>query len=151
VVIVGETTPKFRDYRDHLQAEIERAGLSERIIFHGSRPSAELPALFQGMSLVAALSRNEGFGLTVLEAMASGCAVLASQAGAWPDIMTDGIHGETVPCDDLPATRAALSKLLAADLSGIARTNRQHVEQHYSVEQEAASLVHYYQSLLPVS
>lgn len=151
VVIVGETLPKFRNYRDELQKEIEQAGLSRRIIFHGARPSDELPRLFQGMSLVAALSRNEGFGLTILEAMASGCAVLASHAGAWQDIVTPGVHGEIVPCDDLAATRAALEKLLATDLTALARINRRDVEDHYSVQREAGALVDYYEEILDLS
>jgi mannosyltransferase len=148
IVIVGETTPKFRDYEQKLQRQIKEAGLAERIIFHGKRPGSELPGLFQGMTAVAALSRNEGFGLTVLEAMAAGCAVLASHAGAWQDIISEGVHGHLVPCDDVSATRSALKKLLAADLEKMSRTNRRHIEDHYSVEREARALVDYYRSVL---
>jgi len=148
VVIVGETTPKFRDYQINLQSMIDEAGLHERIVFHGKRPGSELPALFQGMSLVAALSRNEGFGLTVLEAMACECAVLASHAGAWQDVITEGRHGFTVPCDDVQATTAALEKLLSTDLHKMGRAGRAHVEAHYSVQREAAALVAFYQRIL---
>lgn len=148
VVIVGETTPKFRDYQNQLQQKINKAGLRDRIIFHGKRPGSELPALFQGMSLVAALSRNEGFGLTVLEAMASEAAVLASHAGAWQDIITDGLHGFTVPCDDLESTRKALAKLLKADLLSMGKAGRKHVEAHYTIDREASALVDYYQKVL---
>jgi len=148
IVIVGETTPKFKSYHEDLQQKIDQAGLSSRIIFHGKRPAGELPRLFQGMSLVAALSRNEGFGLTVLEAMASGCTVLASHAGAWQDIITNGLHGETVACDDVPATSRALEQLLATDFDKTAANNRRHVEKHYSVNGEAAALAAYYRSIL---
>ena len=121
--------------------------LNERIIFHGSRPSSELPGLFQGMSLVTALSRNEGFGLTVLEAMASDCAVLASHAGAWQDIITEGIHGFTVPCGDVEATRDSLANLIAhpEKLLGMGRAGHSHVEEHYTTEREATALCDYYQ------
>jgi len=148
IIIVGETTPKFRDYQDQLEKKIANAGLTERIIFHGNRPSSELPGLFQGMSIVAALSRNEGFGLTVLEAMASGCAVLASHAGAWQDIVEDKVHGYSVPCDDIDATRAALAKLLADDLHAMALKGRQTVEQSYTVQSEARALTDFYQEIL---
>jgi mannosyltransferase len=149
LVIVGETTPKFREFQHDLEQEIATAGLSKRILFHGQRPGDELPALFQGMSLVAALSRNEGFGLTVLEAMASGCAVLSSQAGAWQDIVRKGVHGFTVPCDDLAATREKLAQLLAneATLLDMGRAGRKHVEENYSIEGEAHALCDYYQRL----
>lgn len=148
IIIVGETTPKFRDYQKQLQAKIEAAGLSKRIIFHGKRPGSELPGLFQGMSLVAALSRNEGFGLTVLEAMASNCAVLASHAGAWQDIITEDVHGLTVPCDDIPATTNALARLLDANLAEMGAAGRQEVEKNYTIQREAASLVDFYQRTL---
>ena len=148
VIIVGETTPKFRDYQNTLQAKVEKAGLSKRIIFHGKKPSNALPGLFQGMSIVAALSRNEGFGLTVPEAMASGCAVLASHAGAWQDIITEGLHGFTVPVDDLEATQASLEKLLDTDLEVMGSAGREHVEKHYTIQREAKSLVDFYQKIL---
>jgi len=148
IIIVGETTPKFQNYQADLQRKIDEAGLTKRIIFHGKQPGSELPTLFQGMSLVAALSRNEGFGLTVPEAMASGCAVLASHAGAWQDIVTEGRHGSLVPCDDLDATREKLDLLLKADLLKMGQAGRAHVEEHYTVAREAAALVGYYQSIL---
>ena len=148
IVIVGETTPKFCDYQNKLEEKINQAGLQDRIIFHGKRPGSELPALFQGMSLVAALSRNEGFGLTVLEAMASGCAVLASHAGAWQDIITEGSHGFTVPCDDLAKTREVLNKLLNSELHKMGHNGRLQVEENYTIQNEAKSLVGFYEKIL---
>ncbi|MDB4284058.1 glycosyltransferase family 4 protein [Akkermansiaceae bacterium] len=149
LVIIGETTPKFRDYQEALEKKVAAAGLSERVIFHGKRPGSELPALFQGMSLVAALSRNEGFGLTVLEAMASGSAVLASHAGAWQDIISEGIHGFTVPCDDLSATREKLATLISDHdtLLEMGRAGRRHVEEHYTIDREAQSLCDFYRKI----
>lgn len=149
IVVVGETTPKFLSYQTALQQKIADAGLTDRIIFHGKRPGAELAGLFQGMSLVAALSLNEGFGLTVLEAMASGCAVLASHAGAWEDIITEGEHGYTVPCGNVVATRERLAQLIADpdQFPAMAKAGRSHVERHYSVAGEASALCDYYRHL----
>ncbi|MGJ8697642.1 MAG: glycosyltransferase family 4 protein [Verrucomicrobiaceae bacterium] len=149
IVIVGETTPKFIPFQKEYEEKIAAAGLSDRIIFHGKRPGSELPGLFQAMSLVTALSRNEGFGLTVLEAMASGSAVLASHAGAWQDIITEGDHGYTVPCGDVEATRTKLALLMAdpEKLLQMGRAGRQHVEAHYSIEREAAALCDFYRHL----
>jgi len=146
IVIVGETTPKFREFQNELEQKIAAAGLSDRFIFHGKRPGDELPELFQAMSLVTSLSRNEGFGLTVLEAMASGCAVLASHAGAWLDIVSDGIHGYSVPCGDVSATREKLEFLISRedDLSKMGQAGRRHVEENYSIQREAKALCSYY-------
>ena len=149
IVIVGETTPKFTAYQARLEAMVAEAGLSERVRFLGKQPHARLPELFQAMSLVVALSRNEGFGLTVPEAMASGCAVLASHAGAWRDIIREDTDGLTVPCDDVPATRAALERLFqdAGALETMGAAGRQRVEDKYAVGMEAKALADYYRWL----
>ena len=49
--------------------KIKAAKLEERILFIGKQPFDEIPKIFQGMKVVAALSRNEGYGLTPLEGM----------------------------------------------------------------------------------
>ena len=149
IVVVGELTPKHRDYQNRLEEKIATAGFGERVVFLGKRPASELPGLFRAMSLVAALSRNEGFGLTVLEAMASECAVLASHAGAWQDIVREGIDGHTVPCDDREAVQDKLDLLLAdpEQLTILGKAGRHRVEERYSIEREANALCEYYRRL----
>jgi len=152
VIICGETTPENRPYQDKLQAEIDAAGLTERFIFLGKQPFAELPKLFRAMTIVAALSRNEGFGLTILEAMASGATVIASEAGAWQDIVRDGVDGYIVPCDDLTATKGKLDLLMSepAKLDEMGAEGRQRVEQCYSLERETKDLTTFLSSLAVV-
>jgi glycosyltransferase involved in cell wall biosynthesis len=48
----------------------------------------------------------------VLEAFASGCAVVATAAGGVPAILTDGQHGLLVPCNDHQSAADALLRLL---------------------------------------
>ena len=101
------------------------------------------------MHLVTALSRNEGYGLTVLESMASGTSVIASEAGAWQDIVRPGLTGEIVPCGDIIATRNKL-KLLLSDiqkLEEMGRNGRKIAEENYSLKNEAYSLTHYFWKL----
>ncbi len=149
IVVVGETTSKYEAYLESLKNRIRSEGFDERFIFLGMQEFERIPALFRGMSIVAALSRNEGFGLTVLEAMASGCSVVASDAGAWADIIKNEF-GRLVPRDDLDHTVEALKELLslpsgALDAMGVkARTE---IEKNYSIEQEAKHLVDFYRSL----
>lgn len=72
--------------RDREQAELVaeslRCNLGERIEVLGHVPAADLPALLQGATLFLFPSLYEGFGLPVLEAMATGTAVLASDVPA---------------------------------------------------------------------
>jgi mannosyltransferase len=145
VIVCGETTPDQQSFQDDLQKKIASAGLTDRMIFIGKQPFSELPQLFRAMTIVTALSRNEGFGLTVPEAMASGAAVLASEAGAWKDIVRDGIDGYLVPCDDLAATQEKLDLLMSDPnrLIEMGRAGRQRVEDHYTIEREARAICNF--------
>jgi len=147
--IVGAIAPDQQDFVKQLQKEIDQAGLSKRIKFTGELPFDNIPTLFRKMDLVLALSLNEGFGLTVLEAMSSGCAVLTSDAGAWPDIVASGVHGDIVKAGDLKATKEALTQLLSdrARLKKMGEAGRSHVLQHYKIEQESRALCSIYKRL----
>lgn len=69
---------------------VKQAGLSERIIFTGFiKNSKEIQSWYRALDIVVCASHKEGFGLPALEAMASKCAVIATKAGAWPEIISD--------------------------------------------------------------
>jgi len=149
IVIIGKTTPKFASFQEELQKEIDEAGLSERILFLGELPFSEVKTYFQAVSLVTALSRNEGFGLTVLEAMASGTAVLASEAGAWKDILAETFPEQLVRTGDLQSAKEALESILEGkrDLGAFGGRARVLAESCYSIDREARALVDYYQRM----
>ena len=63
--------------------------VSERVLFLGYVPDANLPGLYANAELFVLPSFDEGFGLPILEAMASGTPVLAAAAGALPEIVAD--------------------------------------------------------------
>lgn len=148
-VVVGAISSSNREFVDKLKAKVEEAGLSERIIFTEELPFEQLPPIFSALSLVCALSDNEGFGLTVLEAMSSGAAVLATQAGAWEDIIRIGEDGYIVPVNNQAAVREKMDILLSDPdrLLAMGKSGRLRVEQQYAVEHEAQRLVDYFHSL----
>jgi len=149
-VIVGSISSSNDGFVNELKSKISQAGLSDRIFFAGEQNFADIPKIFSSLSLVVALSENEGFGLTILEAMSSGAAVLASEAGAWPEVVRQGVDGYVVPVNDLSAVTEKMSLLLADEekLRQMGRDGRERVLAHYSVEREAKELVTFFRSLM---
>jgi glycosyltransferase involved in cell wall biosynthesis len=64
-------------------------GISEYVIFAGFVPDEELPDLYAGADLFAFPSLFEGFGIPLLEAMASGTPVCASNVASIPEVVQD--------------------------------------------------------------
>lgn len=69
--------------------EIDRFGLKEKVIFAGYVDDDTLAALYSGARGFIYPSLYEGFGLPVLEAMASGCPVICSNAASLPEVAGD--------------------------------------------------------------
>lgn len=149
VLIVGEIKSEDVAFVENLKDQLAREGLDERVRFTGLQPFETLPAYFRHADIVAALSRNEGYGLTVLEAMSSGTAVVASRAGAWPDIVRHGQDGLLVPIGDVDATRAALAQLMAESTlrEQLAASARSRVLARFDVQQEAQLLCEAYEQM----
>ena len=149
IVITGQVQNKDQAYFDAQISKVKQAGLQEQVVYLGELPFVEIPALVRSMSIVTALSRNEGFGLTVLEAMASGVAVLTSDAGAWPEVVRNGIDGHTVSSNNNQVLSDTLAKMLESPdtLHTMGAQGRQRIEQHYTIEREAESLVNYFKTL----
>jgi glycosyltransferase involved in cell wall biosynthesis len=61
-------------------------GIAERVIFTGFVPDGDLPALYSGAQVYACPSLYEGFGFTVLEAMACGVPVVCSKETSLPEV-----------------------------------------------------------------
>lgn len=148
-VIVGATNPKDLTFVAALKDEIARENLENRILFLGERPFNEIPKLFQSMSLVTALSENEGFGLTVLEAMSCGTAVLATNAGAWNEVIREHVDGEIIPTNDYAALVKNMRKMLSNHhkLTTMGENGRERVLQHYCVKREARELCNFFKML----
>ncbi len=71
---------------DEIFGRVRKLGLTERVLFTGYVPPAELPALLSGALAFVFPSLYEGFGLPVLEAMACGTPVVCSDASSLPEV-----------------------------------------------------------------
>lgn len=96
--------------RAPLEAEVKRRGLAERVTFAGA--TDDVPGLLQGLDIFALPSLNEGISNTVLEAMASGLPVVATDVGGNGELVEPGVTGILVPPSDPDALADALRHYL---------------------------------------
>ena len=136
-VITGRTTPDNLGFERELKSRIAAAGLTQRIVFLGDVEDISL--WYRRFTLFVAPSRQEGFGLTPLEAMASQTAVVASDAGSYALMIKPGVNGAIVPSGDGEALVAAIEPYLRdpglAEDQG--RAALAFVRENFSIEAEA--------------
>lgn len=141
-VLIGGLTAQEGSDEAHVRTLRERVaalGLAERITFAGFR--RDLPRLFEALDVVCIPSRNEAFGLTVIEAMAAGKAVIGADSGAIPELIADD-GGRLAAPEDAGAWAAALAELaedpaLRERLGTVARAR---VAERFTLEKHVAAL-----------
>jgi glycosyltransferase involved in cell wall biosynthesis len=94
-----------------VRERVERLGLGERVAWRGHVERDELAALYRGAAVLVFPSRYEGFGLPVVEAMACGTPVVATTAGAIPEVA--GNAAVLVAPDDPAALAGGIERALA--------------------------------------
>lgn len=145
-LIVGAASDKQGEaYKQRLCALVTQHGLADQVVFTGY--VADIAARLAAFDVVVAPSVNEAFSLALVEAMAAGCAVIASRVGGMAEIVEDGVNGLLAPPDDEEALAAAMMRLLddaalrsrlghAARASAISRFDRERaidrIEQIYA-------------------
>lgn len=109
-------------------------GLDEHAIFTGWKQ--DLAAVYADLDIVALTSLNEGTPVSVIEAMASGKSVIATDVGGVADLITDGENGFLVKSDDAESFSNKLVDLLADKdkRSRFGSSGREHVRVKYSKE-----------------
>ena len=107
-VIAGDGPDRAR-----LQAKAAHLGVADAVVFTGYVDEAEKPDHYRLADCFAMPSRGEGFGIVLLEAMASGIPVVASVADGSREAVRDGLLGPAVDPGDLPAVIDAVATALA--------------------------------------
>jgi phosphatidyl-myo-inositol dimannoside synthase len=122
------------DLEPHLKEIAQKSSARNRILFVGQLPFEQLKRLFSRSDIFVMPSRQEGFGLVFLEAMALGKPVIAGSAGGAPEIVQDGVNGFLVNPDDHDALRRSLIRLSAdSELrSKMGSAGRQRIEESYT-------------------
>ncbi|MCS6802588.1 MAG: glycosyltransferase family 4 protein [Chloroflexota bacterium] len=136
-----------------LRALIDRLGVRERVRLLGSWPSHQVPAFYRTLDLLVLPSRTlpnwkEQFGRVLIEAMASGVAVVGSNSGEIPNVIGDA--GWIVPEGDVAALRAQLQAVIDSPAlrAAAAERGRRRVLDRFTQQRIATATVAFYRSIL---
>lgn len=105
--LAGEYAPE-----GHVARLASDLGLGDTVKFLGARPNETLPDLYHRAAVFALPSRQEGLGIVVLEAMASGIPVVSTRCGGPEDDILDSNAGVLVEHDDPDEFANSLSAIL---------------------------------------
>lgn len=135
-------------YADALVARMRRLGLSHRVRFTGYRP--DVPDVLADLQIGVLPSLSEGLSNFVIEAMASGVPIVATNVGGTPELVADGETGLLVPPADPRAMADAIVHLLNAPAraAALGAAGRRVAIEHFSMARLIRTTDALYQELL---
>jgi glycosyltransferase involved in cell wall biosynthesis len=142
VVIAGDGS-----LRPALERQAAALGISDRVKLLGLRRD---PAdVHHAFDVYVQTSEREGIPNALLEAMAVGTAIVATDVGGTRELITDGVHGRLAPRADLAALTAAVRDTLNDPKGAAARVQaaRTRVENEFSFSSRLAIIEQIYREL----
>ncbi|MGI9148149.1 MAG: glycosyltransferase family 4 protein [Chloroflexota bacterium] len=146
LVVVGRGRP-LEGYRRFAA----RQGWSpEDVVFAGYVPSEDLPRYYQSCDVFCAPNTGqESFGIVLLEAMAAGAPIVASDIPGYRDVFSDGVQGLLVEPSNAGALADAVCRLLGnPELRSSMRRAGQDTAKHYDWPRVATQVLDYYFEVL---
>jgi glycosyltransferase involved in cell wall biosynthesis len=139
-VLIGEG-----HFEPQLKALAEQLGVADRIVFAGPVSDSDLPEAYATSTVYIGPSRLdntinvEGFGISFLEASASGIPVVAGDSGGVRSAVRDGVTGVVVPSQDVERMSAAVAGFLRDEHRRLTfgAAGRRAVEDHYNWDRVA--------------
>ena len=143
LIIAGEGKEK-----ESLEALCVELGVRENVDFVGRIANDKVPEFISRMDVFVALSRNESFGVAVLEAMACGVPVVVSDADGFREVVKDGVTGYIVPREDAKAAADRILTLLndASMARTMGQEGRKHVVENYNWEASVDTMMRVYET-----
>ncbi|CAN7579044.1 MSMEG_0565 family glycosyltransferase [Caballeronia sp. LjRoot29] len=122
LIIAGGASLLDHDaYARALMERVSEYGLLEKVVITGPLDDADMPALFRCADVLAMVSLREGFGLVVLEALACGTPVVASNIAPFTEYLDDSLC-----CWAAPTDPASVASALERVIDGRHRTDFNH-------------------------
>jgi glycosyltransferase involved in cell wall biosynthesis len=145
--LFGEST-----FEQKLQVLVEELDVAPIVEFAGFRNDIHV-AIAELDILVHASTRPEPFGQVIIEGMAAGKPVVATNAGGVPEIIEDGVTGYLVPMSDAESMARVINELLDDPQAAFATSVRgqRHVAMNFSITKTVDGVVTAYRQLLKIS
>lgn len=142
LILIGEGTERAR-----LRELAERLGVQDVIRMPGY--AANVPSVMRQFDVYVQPSLQESFGLVLLEAMAAGLPIVASDVDGIPEIVLAGVTGFRVPPRDSAAIAAAVCALLGSseERAQIGRAGRARVIEEFDIKKTVRSYEQLYEEL----
>jgi glycosyltransferase involved in cell wall biosynthesis len=139
-VVVGDAEPGKQHYLDELLDKQVELGLSQQVSFVGHR--SDIAAFYSLAAITCHMSnKEEPFGRTVPESLASGTPVVAYDRGGASESLNAGFPQGLVPADDVVSFAARVADLIAAE-------NAISLPESYYLASQTASTLAVYEKLL---
>lgn len=145
LVLIGEGP-----FRQEIRKVVEEKKLEGSVLVLAPKPHDEIKWWFNSADLVVLPSLKEGFGVTLIEAMACGKPIIGTKVGGIKDIIEDKVNGFFVPVKDSKALAQKITRLLENEkLAGkMGASGRKIVMKKFSVEAMVSAYVEEYRKLV---
>lgn len=137
--------------RTWLDARDRTLGIAHQVRYLGELSLPELVRQYQDAEAVVLSSRQEGFGMALVEAMACGTPVVSTRCGGPEEIVRDGITGFLTPVGDAGALAEAAERILSdrALRASMGRAAREDVCHRFAMEVIGAQVLRRYHEAYP--
>jgi colanic acid/amylovoran biosynthesis glycosyltransferase len=142
--------------RKQIESEIEIGGIQDRVTLHGYRPydfvieMAYQCQVFIQASLTGSQNNKEGTPMAIVDAMATGMAVISTRHSDIPEIVKDGVSGYLANENDVENLKECIQKIIDAPelVSEFSKNARTWIEQEFDAAKQTQKLEQLYISLM---
>jgi len=147
-LIIGEDPDPEGRRRQNLEELAEELGVREKVVFTGQRE--DMPELMAGLDLLVHCAHQEGFGRVLVEGMATGTPVVATDEGGIPEVVQGDVTGLLVPPGHPEAVARAVLALLGDSqyLEEMGAAGQQRARALFSLEGHVEKMENLYRDLL---
>lgn len=135
---------------DNFKKQAVELGIDNYVTFIGRVPHKNVPCELSRLDIYAALSREESFGVAILEASAAELPVVVSDVGGLPEVTRDGVTGMVVPKEDYKKAALAFKTLIKDHTlrRKMGESGREHVVKNYDWKKSVSTMVLQYKSAI---